>query len=61
MIVNDEEGKPVASFALAFISKTYSLPEVEISVTTDWVTSLKFNYTTIVKGMMTEGKTFIHK
>ena len=61
MIINDEEGKPVASFALALISKAYSLPEVEISVTTDWVKSTKFDYTTTVKGMMTEGKTFRHK
>ena len=61
MIINYEEGKSVASFELAFISKTYNLPEVEISVTTDWVLSLKFDYTTTVKGMMTEGKTFKHK
>jgi len=61
MIINDEEGKPVASFAPAFISKAYSLPKVEISVTTDWVKSLKFDYTTTVKGMMTKGKTFRHK
>ena len=46
---------------MTFISKTYILPEVEISVTIDWVMSLKFDYTTTVKGMMTEGKTFIHK
>ena len=61
MIINDEEGNPVASFAPEFISKAYSLPKVEISVTTDWVKSLKFDYTTIVKGMMTRGKTFRHK
>ena len=29
-------------------------------MTIDWVTSLKFDYTTTVKGMMTEGKTFRH-
>ena len=61
MIINDEEGNPVASFAPVFISKVYSLLEVEISVTTDWVTSLKFEYTTTLKGMMPEGKTFKHK
>ena len=27
MMINDEEGKPVASFAPAFISTAYSLPE----------------------------------
>ena len=61
MIINDEEGNPVASFAPTFISKEYSLPGVEINVTTHWVKSIKFDYTTIVKGMMTEGKTFRHK
>ena len=61
MIISDEEGNPVASFAPAFISKAYSLPEVEISVTTDWVKRIKFDYTTTVKGMMAEGKKFIHK
>ena len=34
MIINDEEGKHIASFTPAFISKAYSLPEAEISVTT---------------------------
>ena len=61
MIINDEEGKPVASFSLAFLSKAYSLPEAKINVTTYWVKSIKFDYTTTVKGMLTEGKNFIHK
>ena len=61
MIINDEEGNPVASFTLEFISKAYCLPEVEISVTIDWVKSLNFDYTTTIKGMMTEGNTFKHK
>ena len=61
MIINDDEGNPIASFAPAFISKAYSLPKVEISVTTNWVKSPKFDYTTTVKGMMTKGKTFRHK
>ena len=56
MIINDEEGNPIASFAPAFISKAYSLPEVEINVTTNWVKSIKFDYTTTMKGMMIEGK-----
>ena len=60
-IINDEEGKPIASFAPTFISKAYSLPEVEISVTIDWVKSLKLDYKTTVKGMMIERKTFRHK
>ena len=60
MIINDEDGKHVASFAPAFISKAYSIPEVEINVTTDWVKSIKFDYTTTVKGMMIEGKNFRH-
>ena len=61
MIISDEEENPVASFAPAFISKAYTLPEVEISVTIDWLKSIKFDYTTTVKGMMTKGKTFKHK
>ena len=32
MMINDEEGKPVASFSPAFISIAYSLPKIEISV-----------------------------
>ena len=51
MIINDE-GKPVALFNPAFISKAYSLPEAEISVTTEWVKSLKFDYITTTKGMV---------
>ena len=30
-------------------------------MTTNWVKSLKFDYTTTVKGMMTEGNFFRHK
>ena len=61
MMINDEEGKPVASFAPAFISAAYSLPEKEISVTTEWVRSLKFDYTSTKKMMVAEGKNFRHK
>ena len=46
MIINDEERKPITSFAPTFISKAYSLPEVEISVRTEWVKSLMFDSTT---------------
>ena len=61
MIINDEEGNPIASFAPAFISVAYSLPKTEISVTTEWVKSVKFDYTTTTKMMVAEGKTFRHK
>ena len=61
MMINDEERNPVASFAPTFISTTYSLPETEISITTEWVKSLKFDYTTTTKMMVAEGKTFRHK
>ena len=61
MMINDEEGKLVASFAPAFISATYSLLEKEISVTIEWVKSLKFDYTTTSKMTVTEGKTFRQK
>ena len=61
MMINDEEGKPVASFAPAFISTSYSLPEMEISVTTQWVRSLKFDYTATANMMVAKGNTFRHK
>ena len=34
MMINDEKGQPLASFAPTFISASYSLPEEEVSVTT---------------------------
>ena len=58
MIINDEEGKLVASFMPTFISVAYSLPEKEISVTTKWLRILKFDYTTTTKMMVAKGKTF---
>ena len=61
MKINDEDGKPIVSFTPAFISKAYSLPKTEISVTIEWVKSLKFDYTSTTKGMVTEAKTFRHK
>ena len=61
MMINDEEGNLIASFTPAFISAAYSLPEKEIRVTTKWVKSLKFDYTTTAKMMVAEGKTFRHK
>ena len=61
MIINDEENKGVASFALAFISSSYSLPEKEIIVTIEWVRILKFDYTSTSKMMVAEGKTFQQK
>ena len=61
MMINDEEGKLVASFAPAFISTAYSLPKTEISVTTEWVKSLKFDYIATTKMMVAKGNTFRHK
>ena len=61
MIINDEEGKPVASFTPTFILAAYSLPKKEISVTIEWVRSMKFDYTATTKMMVVEGKTFKHK
>ena len=61
MIINDEEGNLVAYFMPTFISVAYSLPEKEISVTTEWVRSLKFDYIATTKMMVAEGKTFRHK
>ena len=58
MIMNDVENKAFASFAPAFISIAYSLPEKDTSVTTEWVKILKLDYTTTTKMMVVEGKTF---
>ena len=35
--------------------------DIEISVTTEWVKILKFDYTTTTKTMVAEGNTFRHK
>ena len=61
MIMNDVENKPFASFTPSFLAAAYSLPEKETSVTTKWVKSIKFDYTTIMKMMVAEGKMFQHK
>ena len=61
MMMNDEENKGFASFTAAFISASYSLPKKEISVTTEWVKSLKFDYIATTKMMVVEGKKFRHK
>ena len=58
MMINDEENKGVASFAPAFISAAYNLPKKEISMTTEWVKSLKLDYTVTTKIMVVEGKKF---
>ena len=61
MMITDEEGNPVGYFTPAFISVAYSILEKEISVTAEWVKSLKFHYTATTKMMVAEGKTFKHK
>ena len=61
MMINDEEGNAVGSFTPAFISAAYSLLEKEISVTTEWVKILKFDYIATTKMVVAEGKTFRHK
>ena len=58
MMINDEEGNPIASFTHALISAAYSLPEKEISVTMKWVKGMKFDYTTTANMMVAKGKTF---
>ena len=58
MMINDEENKGVASFVPTFVSVAYSLLEKEISVTTEWVKSLKLDYTATSKMMVAEGKRF---
>ena len=61
MMTNDEEGNHVSSLSPAFISTSYSLPEMEISVTTQWVRSLKFDYIATANMMVAKGNTFRHK
>ena len=51
----------MASFTPVFISGAYSLSEKEVSVTTEWVLSLNFDYTTNAKKMVAVGNTFKHK
>ena len=61
MMTNDEEGNHVSSLSPAFISTSYSLLEIELSVTTEWVKILKFDYIATKKMMVAEGKTLRHK
>ena len=61
MIMDNVEDKGFASFTPGFIAKTYSLPLSEISMTTDWVKGLKFDYIATTKMMVAESKTFRHK
>ena len=61
MIINNVEDKGFASFTPAFIAKAYSLPPSEISMTTEWVKNLKFDYIGTANIMVAEGKTFRNK
>ena len=60
-IMKNVEDKGIASFTLAFIAKAYSLPTSEISMKTELVKNLKFDYIGTAKMMVAEGKTFINK
>ena len=59
--MNDTENNGFASFTPAFLSVAYSFPEKEISVTTEWVKSLKLDHTATAKMMMVEGNPFRNK
>ena len=61
MLMSNAENNGFASFAPAFLLETYSFPEKEISVTTQWVKSLKLDYIATTKMMMVEGKNFRNK
>ena len=61
MLMNDTENKSFASFSLTFLSAAYNLPEKEVSVTTEWVKGLNFDYTTKARIMMVDGKFFRNK
>ena len=60
MIMYDVENKGFASFTLAFIAKTYSLPPLEVNMKTDWVKGLNLDYMATTKMMVAEGKNFRH-
>ena len=61
MLMSDMENKGFSSFAPTFLSAAYSFLEKEISMTIEWVKSLKLDYTTTAKMTMVEGKTFRNK
>ena len=59
--MNDTENKAFASFSPAFLSAAYNLPEKEVSMTTEWVKGLKFDYTAKARMMIIDGKNFRNK
>ena len=59
--MNNVEDKGFASFTPGFISKAYSLPLSDISMTTRWVRILEFDYIATSKIIVDEGKTFRNK
>ena len=61
MVMNNVEDKGFASFTPRFIAKAYNLPPSEISMTTEWVKKLKFDYIATTKIMVAEGNIFKNK
>ena len=59
--MNNVEEKGITSFTPAFIEKSYSLPTSEISMITEWMKNLKFDYIRTAMMMVVEGKTFRNK
>ena len=56
--MKDVENKGFTSFAPAFISGAYNLPEKDTNVTIEWVKILKLDYTATMKMAVAKGKTF---
>ena len=52
------EHKGFASFAPAFIAKSYIFPISEVSMTNDWINSLSIDYVGCTRMMMTEENSF---
>ena len=61
MLMNDIENKTFASFSLAFLLASYNLPKKEVSVTTEGVKGLKFDYTPKARMFMIDRKNFRNK
>ena len=59
--MNDVKNKAFSSFTPAFLSAAYNFPRMEVSVTTEWVKSLKLYYASNTKMFMVAGNNFKYK
>ena len=61
MIMYNVEDKGFSSFTLAFIAKAYSLPPLEVSMTTHWINNLTIDYIGVGNMMVAEGNTLLER